>query len=121
MGREGVAYTFVTPEEGGELTRIEMLINRLLKRDEIEGFSTVATAAPTAAAAQSSATDAAPDEPEEPKPPRPLPPGRRPPKRHRRGLIAARGAIGVRSEGESDVLLRSEELGHAERFYSICL
>ena len=45
MGREGVAYTFVTPEEGGELTRIEMLINRLLKRDEIEGFSAVATAA----------------------------------------------------------------------------
>ena len=43
MGREGVAYTFVTPEEGGELTRIEMLINRLLKRDEIEGFTAVAT------------------------------------------------------------------------------
>ena len=31
MGREGVAYTFVTTEEGGELTRIEMLINRLLE------------------------------------------------------------------------------------------
>ena len=40
MGREGMAYTFVTTEEGGELTRIEMLINRLLKRDEIEGFAT---------------------------------------------------------------------------------
>ncbi|MBN2296895.1 MAG: DEAD/DEAH box helicase [Pirellulales bacterium] len=39
MGREGVAYSFVTPEEGNELTRIEMRINRLLKRDEIEGFS----------------------------------------------------------------------------------
>jgi len=38
MGREGVAYTFVTPEEGNELTRIEMRINRLLKRDEIAGF-----------------------------------------------------------------------------------
>ena len=38
MGRDGIAYTFVTTEEGGELTRIEMLINRLLKRDEIEGF-----------------------------------------------------------------------------------
>jgi len=35
MGRQGVAYTFVTPEEGNELTRIEMRINRLLKRDEI--------------------------------------------------------------------------------------
>ena len=39
MGREGVAYSFVTPEEGNELTRIEMRINRLLKRDEIAGFS----------------------------------------------------------------------------------
>jgi ATP-dependent RNA helicase DeaD len=41
MGREGVAFTFVTPEEGNELTRIEMRINRLLKREEIPGFSTV--------------------------------------------------------------------------------
>src|SRR5690606_26937006 len=40
MGREGIAFTFVTPEEGQQLTRIEMLINRLLKRDEIEGFAT---------------------------------------------------------------------------------
>jgi ATP-dependent RNA helicase DeaD len=38
MGREGVAYTFVSPEEGGELTRIEVRINRLLIRDEIPGF-----------------------------------------------------------------------------------
>jgi len=38
MGREGVAYTFVAPEEGNELTRIEMRINRLLKRDEIPDF-----------------------------------------------------------------------------------
>ncbi len=39
MGREGVAYTFITPEEGNELTRIEIRINRLLKRDEIAGFT----------------------------------------------------------------------------------
>ena len=39
MGREGVAYTFVTPEEGNELTRIEMRINRLLKRDDMPGYS----------------------------------------------------------------------------------
>jgi len=39
MGREGVAYTFVTPEEGNQLTRIEMRINLLLKRDEISGFA----------------------------------------------------------------------------------
>ena len=83
MGREGVAYTFVTTEEGGELTRIEILINRLLKRDEIEGFSTVATAAPPQPLA--GLPDAA-EEPAEPKPPRPTPPGRRAPKRHRRAL-----------------------------------
>ena len=38
MGREGVAYTFVTPEEGNELTRIEMRINRLLIRQEAPGL-----------------------------------------------------------------------------------
>lgn len=38
MGREGVAYTFVTSEQGPELTRIEMRIDCLLQRDEIKGF-----------------------------------------------------------------------------------
>jgi ATP-dependent RNA helicase DeaD len=38
MGREGVAYTFVTPEEGAQLTRIEVRIDKLLQRDEIPGF-----------------------------------------------------------------------------------
>ena len=47
MGREGVAFTFVTPEEGNELTRIEMRINRLLKRDEIAGFSALSKPLPT--------------------------------------------------------------------------
>jgi ATP-dependent RNA helicase DeaD len=89
MGREGIAYTFVTTEEGGELTRIEMLINRLLKRDEIEGFTTVAAAAPRSnqlTEPVANVDPAEPAQPEEPKPPRPLPPGRRPPKRHRKGL-----------------------------------
>ena len=36
--REGVAYTFVTPDEGGELTKIEIRINRELKQDQIEGI-----------------------------------------------------------------------------------
>jgi ATP-dependent RNA helicase DeaD len=36
MGREGVAFTFVTPEEGPQLTRIEMRINRLLIRRETQ-------------------------------------------------------------------------------------
>lgn len=38
MGRDGVAYTFVTPDEGGQLTRIEIRINRLLERAHLEGF-----------------------------------------------------------------------------------
>lgn len=37
MGREGLAYTFVEPDQGFELTRIEQRINQLLKRDEIRG------------------------------------------------------------------------------------
>ncbi|MDO4584734.1 MAG: DEAD/DEAH box helicase [Planctomycetia bacterium] len=41
MGRDGVAFTFVAPEEGNELTRIEMRINKLLQRDEIEGMRSV--------------------------------------------------------------------------------
>lgn len=39
MGREGVAFTFVEPEQGYELTRIEQRINQLLKRDEIRGVN----------------------------------------------------------------------------------
>ena len=39
MGREGIAYTFVAPEEGTQLTRIEMRIDKLLQRSEIAGFS----------------------------------------------------------------------------------
>jgi ATP-dependent RNA helicase DeaD len=38
MGREGVAFTLVTAEQGAELTRIEIRINRLLERIELPGF-----------------------------------------------------------------------------------
>ena len=38
MGREGIAFTFVAPEEGPQLTRIEIRIEKLLARDEIAGF-----------------------------------------------------------------------------------
>ena len=41
MGRDGIAYTFITPEEGNELTRIEMRIDRLLKRAEMADFAAV--------------------------------------------------------------------------------
>ena len=57
MGRSGVAYTFVSPEQGNELTRIEMRIDRLLQRDEMPGF------------AQGAKPEGQPDDqPEEPKP-----------------------------------------------------
>ena len=60
MGREGVAYTFVTPEEGNELTRIEMRINRLLKRDEMPGMTVLEK---PAAVETPMPQDVAPDEP----------------------------------------------------------
>jgi len=41
MGREGVAYSFVTPEEGGELTKIEQRIDRLLIRDDMKDMELV--------------------------------------------------------------------------------
>jgi ATP-dependent RNA helicase DeaD len=41
MGRDGVAFTFATPDEGGELTKIEMRIDRLLKRGDLPGFEPV--------------------------------------------------------------------------------
>ncbi len=35
MGRDGIAFTFVTPDEGPQLTAIELNINKLLQRDEL--------------------------------------------------------------------------------------
>ncbi len=78
MGREGVAFTFVTPEEGNELTRIEMRINRLLKRDEIAGFPTRAKPKTTPEIDQSTGEPL-----EEPKP---KPVFSRRTRRHRRAL-----------------------------------
>ena len=92
MGREGVAFTLVTPEEGSELTRIEMRIDRQLKRDEIEGFDTESSSVPTEKEPTEqtqlppSGTDGVPLTPDEPAP-APLVGRRgRPPKRYRRGL-----------------------------------
>jgi ATP-dependent RNA helicase DeaD len=78
MGRVGVAFTFVTPEEGNELTRIEMRIDRQLKRDEIEGFDPHAKPKAKPAAAEDGT------QPEEP--PKPEPFGGRRRKRYRRAL-----------------------------------
>ena len=66
MGREGVAFTFVSPEEGNELTRIEIRINRLLKRDEVPGFVALAKPLPT------EDLDLESGEPLEPPPPKPV-------------------------------------------------
>jgi ATP-dependent RNA helicase DeaD len=38
MNAIGKAFTFVTPEQGSEITAIEMLCNRLLEQDQIPGF-----------------------------------------------------------------------------------
>jgi len=73
MGREGIAFTFVTPEEGPQLTRIEERINRLLKRDELPGFNAVAPAVAEK-----------PKEAPARKPPDSL--SKRPPRRYRRAL-----------------------------------
>ncbi len=74
MGREGTAFTFVTVDEGPQLTRIEKRIDKLLLQDSIEGFD------PTPAPVEVKDDN-------EPKPPAPLyGPGGRSKRRHRRAL-----------------------------------
>ncbi|MBI84924.1 MAG: DEAD/DEAH box helicase [Planctomycetaceae bacterium] len=86
MGREGIAYTFVTPEEGNELTRIEMRINVQLKRDEMDRFDAVEELDPSSNKVQeSSPAESSPAEPAPPTPPDSLRRGRGP-RRHRRAL-----------------------------------
>jgi ATP-dependent RNA helicase DeaD len=38
MGKDGVAISFVTPEEGERLTQIEICVNMVIRQDQIEGF-----------------------------------------------------------------------------------
>ncbi len=38
MGADGIAYAFVTPEQGKQLTAIESFTNRLLQKDSFDGF-----------------------------------------------------------------------------------
>lgn len=92
MGREGVAYTFVTREEGEELTRIEILINKLLIEDFIEGFEAVAEENKRAAPAKVQffgggiqQEEPAEEEPKAEEAPKPKPFGSRA-RKHRRGL-----------------------------------
>jgi ATP-dependent RNA helicase DeaD len=97
MGREGIAFTFVSPEEGPQLTRIEIRIERLLKRDEIEGFEAfdrrpkpapverIPTGGFEKAAADAAGAAGTPEEPKRPPAATLLGKGRGP-KRHRRAL-----------------------------------
>src|SRR5438876_9654404 len=65
MGADGVAIAFVTPEQGKQLTSIEIFINKQLEKGTIEGFEAHSPRIVS--------------EPEEPSPPRPIVPvfGRR--------------------------------------------
>ena len=84
MGREGVAYTFVTPEEGNELTKIEMRIEKLLKRHDVHDFEATPARKPVADAP---AAQPKPDEPGQPPKAAPMMGrGGRPPRRIRRAL-----------------------------------
>jgi len=94
MGREGVAFTFVAPDEGPELTRIEERINHLLKRADMKDFEFRARESLAAASgaphhdgdgAEGSATAVA-TEPRRAPPPPPTSAMRRPPKKYRRAL-----------------------------------
>lgn len=46
MGANGRAFSFVTPEQGKQLTEIEKLINKLIDVETIDGFDAPAPAAP---------------------------------------------------------------------------
>lgn len=82
MGKEGVAYTFVTPEEGNQLTRIEMRIDKLLIRDEMEGFDPYVKTSVETSPVHSRDTPADGDAKE----PEDGPPKKTPRRRHRRAL-----------------------------------
>ncbi|MCE9545595.1 MAG: DEAD/DEAH box helicase [Planctomycetia bacterium] len=87
---EGVAYTFVTPEEGSELTKIEMRINRMLKRDEFPDYEAVGQPLPPPSQRGPDGTAATFDPNAPPAAPKPPPPqiraGGRGPRRIRRAL-----------------------------------
>ena len=87
MGREGVAYTFVAPDEGPELTRIEERINLLLKRAEMKDFEfrsreSLATGHHDGEGAEGAVAT----EPKAAPPPPPSSAMRRPPKKYRKAL-----------------------------------
>ena len=86
MGREGVAYTFVTPEEGNELTKIEMRIDKLLTRADLPGFEAYAKKIPPAPTPVEPSPDGPHGQAEVKKPAPMIGRGGRPPRRIRRAL-----------------------------------
>ena len=91
MGREGIAFTFVAPDEGYELTRIEERINRLLKRDEMKDFEfrsreSLAGAVHEGDHGEDGEAAAVATEARPAPPPPPASAMRRPPKKYRRAL-----------------------------------
>ncbi|WP_417936341.1 DEAD/DEAH box helicase [Gemmata obscuriglobus] len=50
IGKDGIAISFVLPEQGEHLTNIEMMINRLIEEDRVEGFEAAAPRASRPAA-----------------------------------------------------------------------
>jgi ATP-dependent RNA helicase DeaD len=48
IGKDGIAISFVTPDQGELLTNIERMINRLIEEDHIEGFVAVEPRQPSA-------------------------------------------------------------------------
>lgn len=87
MGREGVAYTFVAPDEGPELTRIEERINLLLKRAEMKDFEFRARETMGLGHADGDGAEGSVStEPKVAPPPPPASAMRRPPKKYRRAL-----------------------------------
>lgn len=50
IGKDGIAISFALPEQGDLLTDIEMMINRLIEADQIEGFEATAPRAKRPAA-----------------------------------------------------------------------
>jgi ATP-dependent RNA helicase DeaD len=92
MGREGIAFTFVAPDEGPELTRIEERINLLLKRAEMKDFEFRSRESITAGVPHGDdhvgdgAAAAVATEPRPAPPPPPTSAMRRPPKKYRRAL-----------------------------------
>jgi len=87
MGREGVAYTFVAPDEGAELTRIEERINLLLKRAEMKDFEFRSRESISLGHPDGDGTEGAiSTEPKVAPPPPPTSAMRRPPKKYRRAL-----------------------------------